>query len=150
MDKKEWNVRLLNSYRVTIDILERIKNETPYKYKKLETLSIKDSLAGPVWTGINTDMGNIDIGYNNDPESIAHELGHGLHEKIRETGKENFIGEEFCEIIRYYVEKQLNPKSLWINNVFNSQMNPFEKYSKLDIFIQKLNNGQLFAELNWK
>ncbi len=41
MNKSEWNVRLLNCYKATIDILERIKNKTIYQYKILKQLRDK-------------------------------------------------------------------------------------------------------------
>ena len=136
---------LLKCYKTTMEILERIKSETEYDHKELESLDLRDYKDRPVWFD-----GKIEIGYNNDPEAIAHELGHGLHEKVREMGKQDYLGEEFAEAIRYYVETELSGNSCWLNN-FRAVENPFtSRFSNLGVFINKLSNESLFQELNWQ
>ena len=86
--------RFLHCYKSTVDLLDKIEKETGYGYKKLRRLDLADFKDCPAWFD-----GKIEIGYNNDPEAIAHELAHGLHEKIRKSGKSNVLGKEFAEAI---------------------------------------------------
>jgi hypothetical protein len=91
----------------------------------------------------------LEIGYNNEPESLAHELGHGLHEKVREAGKSDFVGEEFAEAIRFYVESGMLTSSPWLQR-FHQGGNPFTQRYTLEQFMSALKNGELFKAVDWK
>ncbi len=143
MLRSEWMARMLRTQRVTLEILDRIQKHTDFDYKQVTALDLADYKASPTWFG-----GIIEIGYNNDPESIAHELAHGLHEKIRETGKSNTLGEEFAEAIRYYVEVEMKSDSEWLRK-FNHLNNPFTMHYDLPRFISALKDGSLFKDVGW-
>ncbi|HEX8203659.1 MAG TPA: hypothetical protein VF590_24495 [Isosphaeraceae bacterium] len=144
VQKASWLARFLRCYRASIDFLERVKMETGYSYKDVASVELADFKDCPAW-----DDGTVKIGYNNDPESIAHELGHGLHEKIRETGRSDSLGEEFCEAVRFYVESEMKANSTWLQK-FSRLSNPFTGRYTLGQFIDALKSGELFLAVGWK
>jgi hypothetical protein len=110
VDRGEWLARFLRCYRATIALFGRLQAEAGYGYKDITSVDLADYKKCPVWFD-----GRLEIGYNNEPESLAHELGHGLHEKIRgEAGKSDSLGEEFAEAIRFYVESEMGTNSRWL------------------------------------
>ena len=144
MCNSEWMARMLETQRVTFTLLDRIRQETGYECKNVTDLYIADHKDCPKWSD-----GKVEIGYNNDPESIAHEIGHGVHEKIRESGKQDIHGEEFADAIRYYVESDMNTNSTWIEQ-FDENNNPFtSNYSTVEEFIEALVDESLFGRVNW-
>jgi hypothetical protein len=136
--------RFLKCYRATIDLLERVHMESGYPFIELASVDLADYKACPVWF----DDGRIEIGYNNEPESLAHELGHGLHKKIRDAGKSDFLGEEFAEAIRFYVETRMMTSSSWLRR-FHRDGNPFTNRYSLDQLIAALKSGDLFKTVGW-
>jgi hypothetical protein len=48
-----------------------------------------------------------------DARSIAHEMGHGLHENLRHNGFPDRYGEDFAEAICWFVEERLPGASRW-------------------------------------
>ena len=143
MKKSEWNRELLFIYKATIEIFENIANKTIFKYKKLKTIELFDYKDYPTWCD-----GHIEIGYNNDPQSLAHELAHGLHEKIREANHDNKYGEEFSDAIRYFVEEKILPESTWSKSNKNNPI-LIECNSNLQNFIEKLNSKDFFNNIGW-
>ncbi|MCD4694871.1 MAG: ETS domain-containing protein [Bacteroidales bacterium] len=149
MDKSSWNGRLLRCYAATVEILMCIKQETGYEFKELYSLELLEHKDCPTWTGKDAKSGVIEIGYNHDPEAVAHELGHGFHEKMREKGYPNMFGEKLAEAIRFYVESHLNLNSEWLNNFKNDQ-NPFIKnYPSLGQFVEGLKRSEPFRNMGW-
>jgi hypothetical protein len=144
VQRSEWVVRFLRCYKATTDLLERVQRETGYPYKDLASVDLADYKACPVWLD-----GQLEVGYNNEPEALAHELGHGLHEKIRDAGKSDFLGEEFAEAIRFYVESGMMTNSSWLQR-FHKGVNPFTQRYTLDQFISALKTGDLFKAMGWK
>ena len=49
MIRSEWLAKLLRCYKGTIDLLEVIRSDTPYKYKELIALDLMDFKACPTW-----------------------------------------------------------------------------------------------------
>ncbi|MBI2806441.1 MAG: hypothetical protein HYX68_15785 [Planctomycetes bacterium] len=143
MQRGEWMARFLRCYSATICVLKRIHGEAGYPFKDVVFVDLADYKPCPTWFG-----GRVEVGYNNEPESLAHEMGHGLHEKITETGKSNFLGEEFAEAIRYYTEREMQTNSPWLTK-FDSTGNPFTKRYALDQFVGALKTGDLFREVGW-
>ena len=143
MTNAEWNARLLKTYKETIDFLEQIKANTPFDYKPLQSIELHDYLKDPVWEGSSF---SIEMGYNNEPEALAHELAHGLHEKIRENGHDNKHGEEFPDAIRYFVEKEILPNSDWLKK-FKGNVLLKACHSKKDEFINTLKSTQFFSSI---
>ena len=143
MNQAEWMARMNRAKRTTCTMLDTLSQEAGYPYKQftVNVLSYKDS---PTW-----DNGKIEIGYNNEPESVAHEIGHGLHEKIRETGKSDILGEEFVEAIRYYVEFELSTNSLWLRE-FRIEGNPFTANYTFQQFVIALEDRSLFTRVGWQ
>ena len=144
MTRSEWMVRLLHCYKGTVDLLDAIRSQTPYACIELTALDLADYKAHPTWL-----RGRAEIGYNNEPEAIAHELGHGLHEAIRDAGWADEYGEDFAEATRYYVERQLQTQSQWLAS-FDRTTNTFtQHYANRADFIQALNSGQIFTDIGW-
>lgn len=121
-----------------------LKRGPGYAYKDIASVDLADHKNCPVWFN-----GRLEIGYNNEPESLAHELGHGLHEKIREAGKSDCLGEEFAEAIRFYVESEMGTNSAWLAK-FDKGGNAFTSRYSLDEFVGALKSGDLFKTVCWK
>ncbi len=143
MEKGEWNKELLETYRITIDILEEIKKRTKFDYKSLASIELWDEKKHPTW-----HHRIVKIGYNNDPQSLAHEMAHGLHEKIREAGHEDKYGEKFADTIRYFVEKIISPTSNWLRN-YDGNILLEECDYNFEKFIEKLNSPEFFSNIQW-
>jgi hypothetical protein len=143
VQRRDWLARFLRCYKATIDLLDRIQAEAGYPHKDVASVDLADYKACPVWFD-----GQLEIGYNNEPESVAHELGHGLHEKIRDVGKSDFLGEEFAEAIRFYVETGMMTGSSWLKG-FHKDGNPFAKRYRVNEFIGALKSGDLFKTVGW-
>ena len=143
MQRREWLARFLRCYKATMALLDRVQAEAGYPHKDVTSVDLADYKACPVWFDRH-----LEIGYNNEPESVAHELGHGLHEKIREAGKSDFLGEEFAEAIRFYVETAMMTSSSWLQR-FHKAGNPFTNRYTLGQFIAALKSGELFKTVGW-
>src|SRR3990172_9418862 len=109
----KWLAELLNSYAETLRLLSEIQAATGYGYKRLTELQIDHTAPCPGWCD-----GIVTMAPSHEARSIAHEMGHGLHEKIRETGKADEYGEDFAEAIRWFVEERMGPGS-WCNGLKN-------------------------------
>lgn len=144
MQRGEWLVRLLECYRVAIRLLEQIQRESGFCYKRVHSVELADYKPTPTWFG-----GVIEIGYNNEPEAIAHELGHGLHEVIREQGWADCRGEEFADAIRYYAEIETGTDSPWLR-AFDREKNTFTGRYTLPTFVNGLRDKTLFTETGWE
>jgi hypothetical protein len=144
MHRSEWLARLLRCYKATIDLLERVRQEAGYPYKDVTRVDLADYKPAPCWFG-----GAVEVGYNNEPEAIAHELAHGLHEKVREAGRPDCLGEEFAEAIRFYVETEMRTGSSWLRS-FAKAENPFTRRYTLEQFIGALRSGDLFQDVGWR
>ena len=145
MTNGEWNPRLLKTYKATIDFLEQVKANTPFDYKPLRSIELYCYWKDPEWEG---ETSSVKMGYNNEPEALAHELAHGLHEKIRENGHDNKHGEEFCDAIRYFVEKKILPDSEWLKD-FKGNVILEACHSKENEFIKTLDSTQFFSGIGW-
>lgn len=155
MTNGQWNVRLLETYKVTIELLEEIQDNTPYGYKPLESIELYCYRENPTWDDIQMA---VEIGYNNTPEALAYELAHGHHREIMdETGLGDSFGEDFCEAIRFYVEERMPTDSDWLNEMRGKIENSdttghlavLEACEDLATYIMKLNGGELFEEIGW-
>lgn len=160
MTKGEWNVKLLEAYKATIEVLDEIKTRTTSKFgfKPLISIELYDYWKDPTWY-----HQTVKIGYNHEPEALAHELGHGHEEIIREQPKKSQKwGEHFAEAIRFYVEEKMRTDSEWfkdmemkIRKMKNGTLTPVHKdrldvlkaCNDLDTYITKLSNGELFKKL---
>jgi len=49
MTKGEWNVRFLEAYRITVNLLEEIKEKTGYGHIKPRYIEVYDYAATPLW-----------------------------------------------------------------------------------------------------
>lgn len=141
MQRTEWMARFLRCYVATIRVLEAIRAESGYGYKDVAAVDVADFKDYPVWCD-----GQVEIGYNNEPEAIAHELGHGVHEAIRDTGKKDMFGEEFAEAVRFYVETQMDTESNWLRR-FGRHTNPFTRNYTFQQFLTALNRKSCFNAL---
>ena len=144
MQRNDWMARFLKCYKATVDLLERVQRESGYPFIDLASVDLADYKAFPIWY----DDGRVEVGYNNEPESLAHELGHGLHKRIRDVGKTDVLGEEFAEAIRFYVETGMMTSSSWLGR-FHKGVNPFTSRYTLDQFITALKSGDLFKTVGW-
>jgi hypothetical protein len=125
--------------------LDEIKQSAGYAYKEVEAVDMAGYKEFPSWC-----CAHVEIGYNNDPESVAHEVAHGLHEMIRARGKPDRFGEEFADAIRYYVEDEMKTNSKWLLKEFNKAANPFtSRYGQREQFITALKSGELFGAVGW-
>ncbi|MEZ6192066.1 MAG: hypothetical protein R3C45_12380 [Phycisphaerales bacterium] len=60
------------------------------------------------WRGINDDAGYIEVHEKCEAGAIAHELGHGFHECLRDDfDLDDDYGDDYAEAIRWFVEKKL-------------------------------------------
>ncbi|MDD4957645.1 MAG: hypothetical protein PHQ61_08420 [Candidatus Omnitrophica bacterium] len=143
MKQLDWNREFEKTRKTTIDVLEYIQLITGFAYKPIKLVTVSDYQKAPTWCD-----GNVEIGYNNDPQALAHELGHGLHEKIREAGHEDKYGEEFADTIRYFVEKIISPTSAWMKT---SKQNILLRECKCSFgeFTKKLMSKEFFGNIDW-
>ena len=73
MERAIWLARLLKTHTSAVSIFARIHQQTGYASKEVTAVDLPDYKLAPVWYD-----GRIEIGYSNDPESIAHEMGTSL------------------------------------------------------------------------
>jgi len=131
----------------TITLLETIRQATGYGYKPLKHLIVDPSARCPTWFD-----GEVRISPLHDARAIAHELGHGMHEKIRETGKRDQYGEDFAEAIRWFVEERMGP-SKWCNGLHvlpqkSAVLNACNR--DFQTFLSGLKDRSLFTALAWQ
>jgi hypothetical protein len=142
LEKGKWDEMMKRAKEMTYALLEQIRQKTGYSYKlaTVKVLELKGS--SPTWS-----KGTVTIGYDNEPEAIAHEIAHGLHEKIREAGKADCLGEDFANAIRYYVEVEIGSNSKWVRRHKAQRKNPFtSRYNTFDDFVQALTAVQNKSE----
>lgn len=103
--QNDWVDELQKTLRTTLDLLDELdgighpgKQITEVKFIERDT---------PVWIGICADAGRIELDpYKHDARAVAHEAGHGFHERWREDNGEPH-GEEMAEAIRFFVEERM-------------------------------------------
>jgi O-acetyl-ADP-ribose deacetylase (regulator of RNase III) len=100
----------------------RLLDTTGLPYKRVSAFNLIDQDQSPngakaVWNGDpGQDTGSIDIYFGCDAEAVAHEIGHGFHERlyheywIREKALPKEIrypedGQAFAEAVRFFVEQ---------------------------------------------
>lgn len=145
MRKGEWDERMNLTKEMTFILLEEIWQKTGYGYKRPTIIVLPCKGSPPTWS-----KGTVKIGRDNEPEAVAHEIAHGLHEKIREAGKTDCLGEHFANAIRYYVEVAIRSNSKWVQRHKAQRKNPFtSRYNTFDQFVQALKDKSLFKETGW-
>ncbi len=108
----EWKARFDRSHDETLTLLREFQ-ALGYKFKSA-TETRFTSCEKPEWDGISETEGIVTIDPSqHDPESIAHELGHGFHECLRRDypqlwHDDTTEGETIAETIRYFVELRMN------------------------------------------
>jgi hypothetical protein len=145
MDPK-WLAELLNAHAETLRLFEQIRSATGLEYKRLRELRIDTAARCPTWCD-----GTIVISPTHEARSISHELGHGMHEKIRETGKADKYGEDFAETIRWFVEKRMGPGP-WcarLSKLPDQSAVVRACDGDLNTFLEYLRTGELFRRLDW-
>ena len=145
MIESEWLAQFLRCYKSTIDLLDKIQSETGYAYIRMTAVDLATQVSDPTWY-----KGEIEIGYNNEPEAIAHELAHGLHEAVRDGAKKKDVfGEEFCNTLRYYVEDEMQTQSQWLASTDMAKNRFLKLYPSLNEFIDALKSGRIFIDTKW-
>ncbi len=143
----QWLQELQNAIATSYDILRELE-ELGYPYKRVRCVEI-DNIAEPLWIGESRTQGRVKINPSeHDARAVAHELGHGFHEKIRDKGKEDEYGEDMAEAIRWFVEKKMGPTN-WCKQPPNDDAVIRVCNKDKATFIFMLKNGQLFEKLNW-
>ena len=82
-----------------------------FKHKTLEHIRFSCYPGTASWQGMTDDIGYMTIHEGCEPGAVAHELGHGFHERLRnDYSLENRFGEAHAETIRWFTEDKLgNP-----------------------------------------
>jgi hypothetical protein len=81
-------------------------------YKKVSRYERIDNEGTAIWFNEGREFGRIDLYRGLDTEAVAHELGHGFHERLREGRslpypfREPHDGEAVAEAIRFFVEQR--------------------------------------------
>lgn len=147
---EQWMEELKEALNTTIKLLDDLDN-LGYLHKKVIEVELVERDC-PVWIGISGTEGRIEINpQQHDARAVAHEAGHGFHEKLRERGKRNIYGEDTAEAIRWFVEQIMGP-AVWCNGL--------NKYpcdgtiikicnGEYSTFTHMLKTGELFRRLNW-
>lgn len=142
----QWQQELDECRMQTVNLLETIRQATGYGYNPVKGINIDPSAKCPTWFD-----GEVRISPSHDARALAHEMGHGMHERIRETGKHDQYGEDFAEAVRWFVEERMGP-STWCNGLKELP----EKSAVLSacsrdfqVFLSGLKDGSLFSKLGW-
>lgn len=101
----------------------RLLNTTGLPYKRVSSFKFIDEDGTAVWKGDpGEDSGSIDIYLGCDAGAVAHEIGHGFHERLnhecrkrQKTLPQDICypedGEAFAEAVRFFVEQKRG--SVW-------------------------------------
>jgi hypothetical protein len=101
----------------TYTVLEKLEREG-FPYKRL--VEVDPGGEAPGWQSIDIDSGRVRLGNSaNSPGVIAHEMGHGFHERWRDTPR---YGEDFANAIRWFAEQIAGPTS-WCDRILKSDRN---------------------------
>ena len=109
--KPEWKVECDKAYQTTVELLESYRG-LGYRYKTAQFRF--ESCQHPTWGGTSEVDGIITIDPDkHDARAVAHEMGHGFHECLRQDypqlwKDEEIEGESMAETIRYFVECRMN------------------------------------------
>ena len=142
-----WEDELRQCQDKTFELLQRIQRETGCGFKHVRTLVIDPTTAAPTWHD-----GQVRISPTHDARAIAHEIGHGMHEKLREAGWEDQYGEDFAEAIRWFVEQSMGP-SQWCDRLTRlpgASAILRACNQDFDQFVLALRDGHLFSGLGWR
>ena len=86
-------------------------------YKQVSRYEWVPEVGTAAWVNESREKGFIKVYYGCDAEAIAHEIGHGFHERLREARslphpfRQPQDGEAVAEAIRFFVEQRRG--SLW-------------------------------------
>lgn len=123
----EWDARA----QVYLAEAERLVRDVGWPAKKAQIVHDL-SVQCPLWVGTSDTDGEIRINPGrDDPEAVAHEFAHGVHEAMRALpayGKrlngKGSNGEEFAQLIRYTVDQSLG--GCWIPNQDRAMYDQFK------------------------
>jgi hypothetical protein len=107
-------VELVKAYQKTLELLNQLE-ALGFKYKKLAFLDFEPATPSVWWKGIGKEDGIVHFPLAADARSIAHEMGHGFYEHLKDDYHvpPEFLtddsGEDFAEAIRFWVEQLLGP-----------------------------------------
>lgn len=80
------------------------------------------------WHGTGKETGFVVVHQKCEPGAIAHELGHGFHERLRDKfALDDEYGEDYAEAIRWFVEDRLH-NTQWCEN--------FKRLAKDDVILK--------------
>jgi len=129
-----WLDELQVAYRETVKLLDEL-DAMSYSYKQLAFVILEHRNC-PIWCGICGGWGSVRMDpTKHEARSIAHEMGHGFHERWREDGTRKCNGEAMAEAIRYFVEERMgrthwNPNNYKVLNACKSDFEEFKKELK--------------------
>lgn len=90
----------------------QILDEIGLPYKRVSHYKFVDEPGSPCWMGESDEEGFIKITLGCEAGAVAHEIGHGFHERLRsgrhlpEPFREPQDGEAVAEAIRFFVEQR--------------------------------------------
>jgi hypothetical protein len=79
-----------------------------FSWKSIDHYRFDDTPGNSCWFGIDESRGWIRLMREWTPGCVAHELGHGFHERLR-TDKHlpDEFGEDYAEAIRWFAEERI-------------------------------------------
>jgi len=100
-----------------VAVFQDLADEAGWPYKRHRLILAK--VPNPVWRGLDELTGEVTIDpTKHEPESIAHELAHGMHEKMRLMAKYahrladkapgDRNAEQFAQMIRFAVQRRMH------------------------------------------
>jgi hypothetical protein len=90
-------------------LLEELR-ELGFAYKRLDHYHFCPFPGGASWEGCGEVTGHITLHRGCEPAAVAHELGHGFHERLRKDRQlPDDFGEDYAEAVRWFTEQRARP-----------------------------------------
>jgi hypothetical protein len=132
---KAWKKHATEVFLETERLLRKIQSRG-FGYKTVQQIAVTNG--APYWSNGEVGVPQSNSADINDLGYLAHEMGHGFHEKLREEkGFKDVHGEDWAETIRYFVEKRMGTKRESKSVVLDACERDEDK------FIQMLKSGEL-------